>query len=113
LGGSDGVQIHRWVRHPRVWRFCDYGLRFLAMVSGKARYRYRVLQFWEKHGLADAEAFELKRRTLYHWRSQLRKAGEDLEALNEKSRAPRKKTQAVLAPRGPRDLFFPNETEMG
>ena len=60
----------------------------MVMVSDKAQYRYGVLRFWEKYGLAPTlEAFKIKRRTLYHWRRQLRMEGGDLEALNEKSRA--------------------------
>jgi hypothetical protein len=84
------VQIHRYGYGIRGFgRFSDYGLRFLAMVSEKAQYRYGVLRFWEKYGLAPTlAAFEIKRRTVYHWRAQLRTGGEDLEALNEKSKAP-------------------------
>jgi len=84
------VQIHRYGYGIRGFgRFSDYGLRFLAMVSEKAQYRYGVLRFWEKYGLAPTlEAFKIKRRTVYHWRAQLRTGGEDLEALNEKSKAP-------------------------
>jgi hypothetical protein len=45
----------------------------MVMVSDKAQYRYEVLRFWEKYGLAPTlEAFKVKRRTLYHWRHQLR-----------------------------------------
>ena len=41
---------------------CDYGLRFMVMVSEKAQYRYRALWFWEKYGLeATTEAFKVKR----------------------------------------------------
>src|ERR1041384_124040 len=66
------------------------------MVSEKAQYRYGVLRFWEKYGTEAAiEAFKVKRRTLYHWRSQLRKEGGDPEALNEKSRAPRKRRKRL------------------
>ena len=85
------MQIQRYGYGIRGFaRLSDYGLRFLAMVSEKAQYRYGVLRFWEKYGLdATIEAFKIKRRTLYHWQRQLRTAGEDPEALNEKSRAPR------------------------
>ena len=91
------MQIHRYEYGIRGFgRFSDYGLRFLAMVSEKARYRYRVLRFWEKHGLEPTvEAFGVNRGTLYHWRRQLRAAGEDLEAFNEKSRAPRNRRKRL------------------
>ena len=91
------MQIHRYGYGIRGFgRFSDYGLRFLAMVSDKARYRYRVLRFWEKHGLEPTmEAFEIKRRTLYHWRKKLNDANCDLESLNERSRAPRKRRKRL------------------
>ena len=85
------MQIHRYGYGIRGFgKLADYGLRFLAMVSEKAQYRYRVLLFWEKYGLNPTmEAFRIKRRTLYHWRMRLRKGGGHPEALNEQSRAPR------------------------
>ena len=85
------MQIHRYGYGIRGFgRLSDYGLRYLAMVSEKAQYRYRVLKFWEKYGLDPTiEAFKVKRRTLYHWRTKLLAGGEHPEALNEQSRAPR------------------------
>jgi hypothetical protein len=66
------------------------------MVSERAQYRHRVLLFWEKHGLKPTmEAFEVRRRTLYYWCSQLRAGGGDPEALNEKGRAPRKRRRRL------------------
>src|SRR5512136_551547 len=66
------------------------------MVSEKAQYRHRVLRFWESYGVeATMEAFGVKRRTLYHWRKQLREGGENPEALNEKSRAPRGRRKRI------------------
>lgn len=41
------------------------------------------------------EAFEIKRRTLYQWRKQLREGNHNLESLNEKSRAPRKRRKRL------------------
>ena len=93
------MQIHRYGYGIRGFgRFSDYGLRFLAMVSEKAQDRYRALQFWERYGLeATIEAFKVKRRTLYNWRKQLREGNEDIESLNEKSRAPRKRRKRLWA----------------
>ena len=66
------------------------------MVSDKAQYRYRALGFWEKYGLeATLEAFKVKRRTLYHWRKKLSKGAENPEALNDQSKAPRKRRQRL------------------
>ena len=91
------MQIHRYGYGIRGFgRLSNYGLRFMVMVSDKARYRYEVLRFWEKYGLAPTlEAFKVKRRTLYHWRRQLRMADGDLEALNEQSRVPRLKRKRL------------------
>ena len=91
------MQIHRYGYGIRGFgRLSNYGLRFMVMVSDKAQYRYQVLRFWERYGLAPTlEAFKVKRRTLYHWRRQLRMEGGDLEALNEKSRAPRLKRKRL------------------
>jgi transposase InsO family protein len=91
------VQIQRYGYGIRGFgRLSNYGLRFMVMVSDKAQYRYEVLRFWERYGLAPTlEAFKVKRRTLYHWRGQLRIDGGDLEALNEKSRAPRLKRKRL------------------
>lgn len=46
------------------------------MISADAEQRFRILCFWEKHGLmATQEAFGLSRRTLYAWRQRLRSGG--------------------------------------
>jgi hypothetical protein len=46
------------------------------MISADAEQRYRILCFWEKHGLlATQEAFGASRRTLYAWRERLRMGG--------------------------------------
>jgi hypothetical protein len=84
-------------------RFSDYGLRFLVMVSDKAQDRYWALQFWNKYGLeATMEAFKIKRRTLYHWRNELQKGGENPESLNDQSTAPRKRRKRLWPREGHR-----------
>lgn len=46
------------------------------MISPDANERYRIVCFWEKHGLAaTCEAFKVSRRTLYGWRSRLHAGG--------------------------------------
>jgi transposase InsO family protein len=60
------------------------------MVTDKAKRKARILAFWQKHGLeATIEAFDVKRRTLFLWKSQQKKGGGSLESLNEKSRRPK------------------------
>src|SRR3989344_3021629 len=53
------------------------------MITEKAKYRYKVLAHWQKHGLASAmDAFDVKRRTLFTWKKALKKGGGKAEALN-------------------------------
>lgn len=60
------------------------------MITEKALRKAKILAFREKHGHKIAlEAFEIKSRTLYHWKRQFEVGGKIVEALNEKSRAPK------------------------
>ena len=69
------------------------------MLIDKAKHKARVLSFWAKHGLeATMEAFEVKGRTLYYWRRQLREGGGRLKALNEKSKTPRRRRRRTWPP---------------
>ncbi|MBI3335344.1 MAG: hypothetical protein HY001_02500 [Candidatus Portnoybacteria bacterium] len=68
----------------------DYALRLAYMITDKARFKVRVLSFWEKHGLQAAlDAFPAKRSALFLWKKKLREGKGRLEALNDASRAPR------------------------
>jgi transposase InsO family protein len=59
------------------------------MTSDKAKYKARVLAFWDKHGLqATLDAFSVKRRTLYLWQSQLTQGQGKILSLNEGSKRP-------------------------
>ncbi|MDP1629687.1 MAG: integrase core domain-containing protein [bacterium] len=71
-------------------------LRYRYMITQKALQKAKVLVFWEKYGLQAAiEAFNVKRRALFYWKEQLQEGGGNLEALNEKSRAPKKKRRRL------------------
>ena len=70
----------------------NHYLKYKYMVSEKALKKARILVFWEKHGLqATLDAFPIKRRVLYLWKSTWKKSGGKLEALNDKSKAPKTK----------------------
>jgi len=74
-------------------------LRYRYMITEKAKRKAKVLVFWEKHGLeAMLDAFPHKRSTLYLWKQQWEKGGKKIEALNEKSRAPRTKRKRLWSP---------------
>lgn len=87
------MQIHNYSYRIRGFlRFADYAVRWEDMVSEKGKHKARVLSFWAKHGLeATEEAFGIGRRSLYYWRGQLMQGSGKLEALNERSKAPRHK----------------------
>ena len=84
------MQIHRVSYGVRGFvRLANYALRWVHMLTDKAKHKARVLAFWQKHGLtATVEAFGVKRRTLFLWQAQLKKGGGQLEALNERSKKP-------------------------
>lgn len=59
------------------------------MITDKAKRKAKILAFWQQYGLdATISAFNIKRRTLYYWKNQLKKSEGKLEALNEKSKRP-------------------------
>lgn len=84
------MQIHRISYGVKGFvRLARYAVRWTRMVQDKAKHKARVLKFWADYGLkATLEAFEVKERTLYHWKAQLKKGKGQLEALNEKSKRP-------------------------
>jgi len=65
------------------------------MITDKAKYKARVLAFWEKHGLAATlDAFPVKRSTLFNWQRRLKQANGQLESLNNLDKTPlRKRTR--------------------
>ena len=65
-------------------------IRFRDMITKTAVKRTEILAFWSKHGLsATLDAFKVKRRTLFNWKSALKKGEGKLDALNKKSTRPK------------------------
>lgn len=65
------------------------GLKY-RMLTEKAKYKAKVLVFWEKHGLeATMDAFPVKRSALFLWKQTLKNSGGKLLSLNEKKRTPK------------------------
>lgn len=59
------------------------------MLTDKARRKFEILVFWEKHGLpATMDAFGISRRTLFLWKKQLKEGRGKCTALNERPRIP-------------------------
>ena len=64
------------------------------MLTDKAKHKLKVIAFWQKHGLKAAlDAFNVKERTLYLWKAQIKKWSGAAEALNEKSKRPKRARQ--------------------
>jgi len=64
-------------------------VRWQYMITDKAKRKFEILVFWEKHGLeATMDAFQLSRRTLFLWKKQMKEGKGKPEALNEQSKAP-------------------------
>lgn len=74
-----------------------YALRLRYMITEQAKQRVRILTFWEKHGdEATKEAFTISRRTLFRWQRSLKNTAGNLEGLNARTTAPkRRRTRGV------------------
>ena len=65
------------------------GLRY-RMLTEKAKYKAKVLIFWEKHGLvATMDAFPVSRPTMFLWKKKLKDNQGKLVSLNDKKRVPK------------------------
>jgi len=74
-------------------------IRYEYMITERALEKARILIFWEKHGLqATLDAFPVKRSTVYLWKQLWEEGGKKPEALNERSRSPRKKRKRLWPP---------------
>lgn len=70
----------------------NYSVRMRYMVTDKAKWRAKVVTFFEKYGLeATKEAFEIKKSSIYKWRKLLKDNQGRLEFLNDKSKVPKQK----------------------
>lgn len=64
------------------------GLKY-RMLTEKAKFKAKVLVFWEKHGLeATMDAFPVKRSTLFLWKKKFKESQGKLISLNDKKRRP-------------------------
>lgn len=77
-------------------RVYNDAIKYRYMITKKALERAHILVFWEKHSLQTTiDAFQVKRRTLFDWKDKWIRGGKKLEALNDKSRAPRTKRRRL------------------
>lgn len=80
-------------------------------MSKEAIRKAKALSHWHKYGIESAkDAFSVSTPTLYRWRANLKKHHGHLQALNNKSRAP-KKTRFRVAPAGLKDEIIRLRTQ--
>jgi len=74
----------------------EYGLKWRYMITEKAKYKIRILIFWEKHGLAAVlDAFPYKRSTLFLWKKKFNESNRKIESLNEQNKTPKTKRKRL------------------
>lgn len=53
-------------------------IKYSYMITEKAKFKFKVLVFWEKHGSkAVLDAFPVKRSTLFLWKQQFKENDRD------------------------------------
>lgn len=68
--------------------------------------RVKILSFWEKHGTETTkDAFGVGRATLYRWQKDLNDNGGNIQSLDPKSTAPKRRRNRVI-PDAVRDLIL-------
>jgi transposase InsO family protein len=68
-------------------------------ISVTAAHRLKALNFWARHGLAATmDAFDVSRRTLYGWKKAYRDSQGNTAALDNSSRAPKRRRQPLVWP---------------
>jgi len=82
------------------WSFYDWSVRMAYMVTDKAKWRARVVTFFDRYGLeVTAEAFSVKKSSIYKWKKLLKDNQGRLEVLNDESKVPKNKRKPDWEPR--------------
>lgn len=85
---------------PGFVRLYKYSVVMTDKTTDKAKWRVRVVEFFEKYGLrATEEAFGVKKSSVYKWRKLLRDNKWNVEVLCDRSKAPVRKRRARNDPR--------------
>lgn len=71
-------------------------VRYAYMITKTAIKRVKILEHWKQFGMGSAiNAFSIRERTLWYWKSRLDKGGGKPEVLNPKSKAPKEKRKRL------------------
>jgi len=85
------MQVHRLSYHAKGFvSLANDAIRWMRMVTEKAKHKLKVLIFWQQYGLdAAMAAYEVSERTLYRWQVQLKRGKGHPESLNNRSKRPK------------------------
>lgn len=84
---------------PGFVHLYKYSVVMREKIINKAKWRLRVIEFFEKYGIrATEEAFGVKKSSIYKWRKLLRDNRGRIEVLCDRSRAPIRKRRARSDP---------------
>ena len=85
---------------PGFVRLYKYAVLMTDKTADKAKWRVRVLEFFDRYGVrATEEAFGVKKSSIYKWRKLIRDNGGRIEVLSDRSRAPIRRRRARKDPR--------------
>jgi len=77
-------------------RFAYYCYHY-DMINKEAKRRYKIVMFYKEYGVTAAlEAFDISKRSLYRYKSILEKNNNKIEALEPKSKTPKRKQQSKV-----------------
>lgn len=80
---------------PGFVRLYKYSVIMTEKITDKAKWRVKVLNFFEKYGIrATEEAFGVKKSSIYKWRKLIGDNGGRVEVLCDRSMAPRRRRKA-------------------
>lgn len=84
------MQVQRLSYHvPGFVKVARYAIRWARMITDKAKFKLKILNFWRSYGLkATREAFDISQRSLYYWQASLKQGGGLPESLNPLSKRP-------------------------
>jgi transposase InsO family protein len=67
------------------------------MITEKAKRKAKIITFFDTYGLeATRDAYLVSRPTIYRWKKELKKDTGNLECLNDKSKAPKKRNKRII-----------------
>lgn len=74
----------------------NHAIRYRYMITEQAIKKNKIIIHWQKYGIKSAmDAFSISRRTLFNWKSSLKKGKGKIESLNPGNRAPKNKRKRL------------------